>query len=93
MAVLLTAVAPVKVTPVTPTLSLTLTVKVTVSVFSEDDNKVTLVIPAVEPFFLPILVILGLASSVLAILTVIVEVDWLPAASEAVRVKFWLTVP
>ena len=65
LAVLLTAVAPVSVTPVTPTLSLTLTVKVIVSVFSVDERKLTLVTLAVEPFFLPILVIEGLASSFL----------------------------
>ena len=80
-------------TPVTPTLSLTLTVKVIVSVFSAEEVNVTLVTPAVVPFFLPMLLILGLASSVFWILMVRVDVEELPAASVAVRVKLLSTAP
>ena len=80
-------------TPVTPTLSLTLTVKVIVSVFSAEEVKVTLVTPAVVPFFLPILLILGAASSVFWIRIVSVDVEELPAASVAVRVKLLSTEP
>ena len=93
VAVLLERVAPVRVTLDTPRLSLTLTVKVTTSVFWLDANKVTLVMLALLLLFLPILVILGSWLSVFWMLTVRELLELFPAASVAVSVKVWLTLP
>ena len=64
-----------------------------VSVFSVDANRLTLVTLDTDPFFLPILVILGLESSIFVILIDLDVFEEFPAASVAVRVKKSLTVP